>query len=345
MGLIVAAILALSSPVLAAQTDLAPGGPGVGALTLAQAVDTDHVQGMSVSEVLNSAKKWELAIYGGASVLVFAFLLAAGLVRPGGFEKAGLRDVKGLPWAIWLFAAIVVLLAQQAAPVLLEQFGWWRENTLSDDQQVVVRSLAGALLGGATGIGMLYVMHKSSPESGLRLSPLDAPVGLGCFALAFPVVMLGSIAGVALHTQLAGEAPEAIAHPTLQNIVDWWQRSPGDPWLWGMLAAVVIGAPLVEEMIWRVFVQAAMIKLLKSPWVGILVTALGFALIHRLHAPDVAPVPWHALVPIFVLGLANGVGYERTKRVGVPITMHMCFNALMIAIALMSAPEAAQPAV
>lgn len=336
--MIVAAILAVSSPALASQA----GQPAAGALTLAQAVETDKIQGMSVDEVLDSAKKWQLALYGGAAVLVFAFLLAAGLVRPGGFEKAGLRDVKGLPWAIWFFAAVVVFLAAASAPVLLDQMGWWRENTLTEDQQLVVKLLAGAVLGGLTGVGMLYVMHKSSPESGLRLSPLDAPVGLGCFALAFPVIMLGSIAGSALHEQLAGEPPQAIAHPTLERIVDWWQSTPGDPWLWGMLLAVVVGAPLVEELIWRVFVQAAMIKLLKSPWVGIMVTALGFALLHRAGP---APVPWHALVPIFVLGIANGVAYERTKRVGVPVTMHVCFNALNIAVALMSAPEAAQPAV
>ena len=342
--MIVAAFLLVSPPARAAQT----GGLGDAtpiSATLAQAVETDKIQGMSVNEVMSTAKKWELAIYGGAAVLVFAFLLAAGLIRPGGFAKAGLRDVKGLPWTIWLFAAIVVLLAQQAAPELLDHMGWWKENTLSEDQQLVVRLLAGAVLGGLTGIGMLYVMHKSSPESGLRLSPLDAPVGLGCFALAFPIIMLGSIAGVALHTQLAGEPPPEIAHATLQNIVDWWQRSPGDPWLWGMLLAVVVGAPLVEELIFRVFVQAAMIKLLKSPWVGIMVTALGFALIHRLHGPGAAPVPWHALVPIFVLGVANGVGYERTKRVGVPITMHICFNAFNIIVALVSHPAAAQPAV
>ena len=30
-------------------------------------------------------------------------------------------------------------------------------------------------------------------------------------------------------------------------------------------------------------------------------------------------MPWVALAPIFVLGLAMGIAYERTKRVGVPI--------------------------
>ena len=60
------------------------------------------------------------------------------------------------------------------------------------------------------------------------------------------------------------------------------------------------------------------------------------------HSPS---VPWHALLPIFGLGLACGVAYERTKRVGVPITMHICFNGLNVMLALMIGADAAQTGV
>ena len=105
---------------------------------------------------------------------------------------------------------------------------------------------------------------------------------------------------------------------------------------------MVIGIPAVEELIYRIFLQSALIKIVKSPWVGIFITSLIFALVHRI---GTEPVPWRALLTLFAFGLCLGLAYERTRRVGVPIAMHMGFNALNITIALLSAPEVAEPAV
>lgn len=315
--------------------------PVSGSLTLAQAVETDSVQDMRVEDVLETAQQWDLVIYGGATVLVLAFLFAAGLMQPGGIEKAGLRDVKALPWIVWLFAALIVFLSMASATVVLEQSGWWtsEDNTLNDDEHYTAVLGTGVLLGIVAGVGMLYVLSKSVPEGGLQFRFLDLTVGLGCFALAFPVIMLAGIGGEALHTQFAGEPPEKVAHETLSRIVSWYEGTPSDPWLWGLLAIIVIGVPIVEELTYRVFLQSAAIRLVKSPWVGICITSVLFALMHK------GTAPWHALVPLFAVGLTCGLAYERTKRVGVPIAMHACFNALNIAVALMTQPEVAQPTV
>jgi len=115
-------------------------------------------------------------------------------------------------------------------------------------------------------------------------------------------------------------------------------ENPRDFWAWGMVAGAVIGAPIIEELIYRVFLQGALLKITRSPWISILLTSLLFAMMHRMGE---TPLPWYALLPIFAVGVACGVGYERTKRVGVPITIHMCFNALNVVMAMLIAPEAA----
>src|SRR5690606_41724191 len=116
-------------------------------------------------------------------------------------------------------------------------------------QQSVVVSLCGFLFGVVAGLGMLLILRRSAPEAGLKLSWLDAPVGLGCFMLAYPFIELAAMTGVALHTQLSeGAAPPAIAPDMLRTLDD----SPNDAgaWAWD-LGCVVIGAPLVAEGIHR----------------------------------------------------------------------------------------------
>lgn len=95
----------------------------------------------------------------------------------------------------------------------------------------------------------------------------------------------------------------------------------------------MVGAPLVEELIYRVFLQSSIARATGLPWIGILVAAVVFAVAHAV-GPAEQRIPWYAAVPIGVLGLACGLAYERTKRLLVPITMHAAFNAMNIAMAM-----------
>lgn len=307
---------------------------------MAQTIDTAGVTSMKVEDVVGQMQQHKLWILLISNALVVALLFAGGLLSPGGFAKAGLRDVTGLPAALWVFAGVVVYLAWVSAAGVVSESAWLREGSLTEFQQSVVVSLCGFLFGVVAGLGMLLILRRSAPEAGLKLSWLDAPVGLGCFMLAYPFIELAAMTGVALHTQLSeGAAPPAIAHDMLRTLVD----SPNDAWVWAwVIGGGVIGAPFVEEVIYRVFLQGAILRITRSPWISILVTSILFAMMHRLGEQ---PVPWHALLPIFAVGIACGVGYERTKRVGVPITMHLCFNALNVILALIVGPENAAPAV
>lgn len=301
----------------------------------AQAIDTAGVTDMRLEDVFGQMQQHKLWILLISNALVIALLFAGGLLVPGGFAKAGIRDVTPMPAALWLFAGLVVFLAWSSASSVVAASGWMQNSDLDEAQRSVVVALAGYLFGAVAGIGMLFILKRSAPDAGMKLSGLDVPVGLGCFMLAYPFIELAAMAGVALHTQLSeGGAPPRIAHPVLQSLTE----NPQNVWAWGMVAGAVIGAPFVEELIYRVFLQGALLRITRSPWISILITSILFALMHRMGE---TPVPWHALLPIFAVGIACGVAYERTKRVGVPITIHACFNALNVVLALIIGPDAA----
>lgn len=301
----------------------------------AQAFDTAGMNNMKVEEVVGQMQQHKLWILLISNALVIALLFAGGLLVPGGFAKAGLRDVSPMPAALWLFAGLVVFLAWSSATSIVASSGWIQRSEMDDFQRSVVTSLCGYVFGIVSGLGMLFILKRSAPNAGMKLSGLDIPVGLGCFMLAYPFLELASMAGVALYTQLSeGATPPVLSHPVLETIVN----GPRDIWWYGIIVGAVIGAPFVEELIYRVFLQGALLKITRSPWISILITSVLFALMHRMGP---SPQAWHTLLPIFAVGIACGVGYERTKRVGVPIMIHLCFNALNVILALVIGPESA----
>ena len=316
---------------------------GAEMLTLAQVVDTGGVQSQRVGDVLETMRQWKLVTLSVSMVLVIALLFAGGLLKPGGYAKAGLRDVSLLPAVVWLFAAFVVILALSSAPTLISKIQWVQDQGYDEMQIRTINTVGSYVFAIIAGIGMLFVLKRSTIEegeskSGLGLSLLDLPVGLGCFFLAYPFIELMNMLGVFMYEQTQGSMPNGMAHPTLQLL----ETQPDNPWVWALLGAAVIGAPFYEELVYRVFLQGAMLKWLKSPWLAIIITALIFTGMHRAGQP---PVPWHALVPIFAVGLSCGIAYERTRRVGVPIMIHMCFNLLNVILALIISAEASQTGV
>ena len=288
MGLIAVGVIGLI---------VSPALGGADSHTLAQVVDTGEVQNRSVGDVIETMRQWKLITLIVSMILVIALLFAGGLLRPGGYAKAGLRDVSMLPSVVWIFAAFVMILAASSAPTLISKVQWVQEQGYDDLQIRTINTVGMYLFAIIAGLGMLFVLKRSTMgegecKAGLGLSLLDIPVGLGCFFLAYPFIELMNMLGVFLYEQTQGLAPDGMAHPTLKLL----ESQPDNPWVWTLLGAAVIGAPFYEELVYRVFVQGAMLKWLKSPWLAIIFTALIFTGMHRLGQP---PVPWHALLPIY----------------------------------------------
>ncbi len=88
-------------------------------------------------------------------------------------------------------------------------------------------------------------------------------------------------------------------------------------WLVGLVAIVVIGAPFVEELVYRGLLQGAVVRRVNDT-VGVVAVAAFFALIH---------FRWVELPGLFVFGLILGICALRTGRLGMSILAHMAFNA------------------
>lgn len=321
----------------ASTPDAGATGTGSRALIEIPEIPIDEIRNASLDDAARFAARNRAAVMLTLAGVILVLLWMNGTLRAGGFKKAGLRKVDAHPAFLWLFAAMVVYLAWQTGAQLIAGMKWVQDGPAGQTlQRQGVMNLVGYAVGITAGLGMLHLLARSGPESGVRFRAGDVGIGLWAFALAWPVVEAASFAAVFIQQYVEGQSP-GLAHPTLAQIVD----SPNDPWRWVVIASVVLGAPIVEELIYRVFIQSSIIRVVGGVWPGVLITAGIFAAVHRLGGDNA--VPWVALAPIFVLGLAMGIAYERTKRVGVPIMMHVAFNALNVGLAMMSHSPAGAP--
>lgn len=93
--------------------------------------------------------------------------------------------------------------------------------------------------------------------------------------------------------------------------------SANGAWLVALVLIVVVGAPLVEELLYRGLLQGAFVRRVNDV-LAVVIVALWFALIHF------RPVEYPGL---FVVGLVLGTCALVTKRLGLGIVAHAAFNA------------------
>lgn len=268
---------------------------------------------------------WAIVLILGSALLLLVIRRLRARRSP-----APARDVSGLPWWIWLFGGMAVLLAQGAGASLGEMAA--ARLALTDLPARTLVGTGGLLASGLAGAALIVLVARGLPaggqRAGLRVGAGDLHVGAGCFLVVLPLLWGASIGAAWVHGAVTGSPPDPIAHDTLRQIREDW----GDPWILLTVVLAIAGAPIVEEMVYRVFLQSMVLSITRRPWAAVLVTATLFALMHRA-MPE--PVPWHAIGVLWILGFGLGVAYERTGRLGVPIVMHALFNAGNIALAVL----------
>ncbi len=298
--------------------------PNNTALQQAGAVATKAANDFS-SYIRSDPWRWGHVI---AACVAILGLLFADVIRPGSLERAGKRDVNTFGAHIWFLCAVFVLGVQMVAggfASLLPQSWFGGQDTIQS------QAVLSAVIYGVS-IMCAYLLSKlvsaSAKNAGLAFTARSTAWGLLAFIMAWPVVQASSFAWLALNKQFSGPEPSSnIAHDTLSKLVE----NRENPWAWALAGMAVFAAPVVEEVVYRGFLQSAILRLTEKPWTSIVVTSALFASVHMVGKH---PVPWFAAATIGVLGLCMGVAYERTKEIGVPITMHALYNLTNVLLAM-----------
>jgi len=147
-------------------------------------------------------------------------------------------------------------------------------------------------------------------EYGLRFKMVDL--------IGVPVGVLAQLVVVRLvYWPLERGWPDVFSRSRVErNARDLYDQAHGG-WLVGLVFIVVIGAPIVEELVYRGLLQGAMVRRFNDA-VAVVAVAAFFAAIH---------FRWVEFPGLFVFGLILGVCALRTGRLGMGIAAHMAFNA------------------
>lgn len=170
-------------------------------------------------------------------------------------------------------------------------------------------------------ICVLARRYSITPKNGFGLSRRSAlkkiVIGLGLCAVILPVVWLTAIGSHKIFT-LAGMPPDR------QPVINMVAAVAGRPWWIVALVMVqaVIVAPIIEETVFRGVALPALAKKLGTAPTIILISTI-FAVLHN-HPPVYAP--------LFIFSVALNYAYLRSKSLIVPITIHVVFNLIPVAL-------------
>lgn len=144
----------------------------------------------------------------------------------------------------------------------------------------------------------------------VRVRPVDLvgiPIGVATQLVLIPL----------LYVPLQHWWPDTFSDARIEERArDLADRAEG-AWTLVLVLVVVVGAPLVEELVYRGLLQRSLGSLLGAV-PGLVVTALWFALVHQ------SPVEYPGLA---LAGLVFGAGVVATRRLGLSIVTHAAFNA------------------
>ena len=152
-------------------------------------------------------------------------------------------------------------------------------------------------------------------DFGLRLRRIDF--------IGIPIGVLSQLVLVALVNRVLRDAfPGTFTTERVEERArELYDRAQG-AWLIVLVVVVVVAAPLVEEIVYRGFVQGTL-RARYADVLALVIAAVWFTVIH------LNPVEFPGL---FAFALVLGACFQGTQRLGMPILAHMAFNATGLAL-------------
>jgi membrane protease YdiL (CAAX protease family) len=174
-----------------------------------------------------------------------------------------------------------------------------------------------AIVAGAVAVSRVKGLGSLAADFGLRIRRADWPaLVMGCALQIVALVLLAPIFRVA-----------ALKHEP-QQLVERTKQVHSLPLIVVIVLATAIGAPVVEELIFRGMLLRGLLRRTSDAW-AVVISALLFAAAHLLDlgAGYVFPA-------LFGLGLVLGVLAIRDRSLSRPILIHGGFNLLATVLTL-----------
>ncbi len=230
---------------------------------------------------------------------------------------------------VLMSGALLVWLSQIVGIVALQQitslFAVPRENPDMGVGPAGAVILIGQYLG--AGIALAFILTAMPPLRRMLSRdwrPIGLATGLFAFILVYPLCAGAGALTEWLRRFITDLTVDPVAHDTLQRLVE----AQPSVWWWITLLGAAVGAPLIEEVIYRALLQNGLHRTLGSPWAAVALTSAIFTIVHA------GAVELRGMPVLVVLSVALGVLYARTGRLLAPIALHAAFNIANIILAV-----------
>lgn len=191
--------------------------------------------------------------------------------------------------------------------------------------QATPELLCGQMVFQAGFVGLLWAYLaaarglKPGQLFGLKRQPLWAVPGWALLWIIPGMVLVGLINLITM-PHLLNWLGQSEASP--QMIIEALKQSPEPLVIFLTYLTVAVGAPVMEELIFRGFLYGVAKRFTHWSYAA-LGSSLFFAVVHG----NVM-----SFLPLTLLGLLFTAAYEQTKNLLVPIVMHACFNGLQVSV-------------
>lgn len=253
-----------------------------------------------------------------------------GFTKPSALDGSPKRSI-GLTWVDLVAGGVLTILGILVAQTILSLMRHSAGREAPSPLPYVGQALVAQIMIQGPMVGYLFwrvgERHHGFRDLGLwPPRPLrDSYVVLVALFCALPMVLGCNVLVTWMGEGWFGITPPEVGHDLLREL----GKTESTWTMAGLLLSAVILAPLLEECIFRGFIQTCLQEGLgwSRRWYAILMVSFAFTAMHT-------GIPWQFWPSIFILSMVMGWVYERTGRLTISILVHVGFNAINTMIEL-----------